>query len=309
MVAGEVVEVSTNNGTSWTTATTSVGANTWSLAGVTLTGSDTLKVRVTDTAGNSGTVHSQAYVLDTVAPTATIATTVFSNDTGTAGDFNTATAAQTISGTLSANMVAGEVVEVSTNNGTSWTTATTSVGANTWSLAGVTLTGSDTLKVRVTDTAGNSGTVHSQAYVLDTVAPTATIATTVFSNDTGTAGDFNTATAAQTISGTLSANMVAGEVVEVSTNNGTSWTTATTSVGANTWSLAGVTLTGSDTLKVRVTDTAGNSGTVHSQAYVLDTVAPTATIATTVLVLCVRTTPAPPATSTPRRPRKPSPAR
>jgi hypothetical protein len=209
-----------------------------------------------------------------VAPTATIATTVFSNDTGTAGDFNTATAAQTISGTLSANMVAGEVVEVSTNNGTSWTTATTSVGANTWSLAGVTLTGSDTLKVRVTDTAGNSGTVHSQAYVLDTVAPTATIATTVFSNDTGTAGDFNTATAAQTISGTLSANMVAGEVVEVSTNNGTSWTTATTSVGANTWSLAGVTLTASDTLKVRVTDTAGNSGTVHSQAYVLDTTAP-----------------------------------
>jgi hypothetical protein len=276
MVAGEVVEVSTNNGTSWTTASTTVGANSWSLAGVTLTASNTLKVRVTDTAGNSGTVHSQAYVLDTTAPTATIATAAFSADTGTAGDFNTATAAQTISGTLSANMVAGEVVEVSTNNGTSWTAATTTVGANTWSLA-ATLSASDTLKVRVTDTAGNSGAVFSQAYVLDTVVPTAAIATAAFSADTGTAGDFNTATAAQTISGTLSANMVAGEVVEVSTNNGTSWTTATTTVGANSWSLAGVTLTASDTLQVRVTDTAGNSGAVFSQAYVLDTVAPVVT--------------------------------
>ena len=282
LVAGEIVEVSTDNGSTWTTATTSVGANTWSLAGVTLTASDTLKVRVTDTAGNSGTAASQAYVLDTTAPTTTIAMMAFSADTGLSGtDFNTKAAAQTISGTASANLVAGEIVEVSTDNGSTWTTATTSVGANTWSLAGVTLTASDTLKVRVTDTAGNSGTAASQAYVLDTTAPTTTIAMMAFSADTGLSGtDFNTKAAAQTISGTASANLVAGEIVEVSTDNGSTWTTATTSVGANTWSLAGVTLTASDTLKVHVTDAAGNSGSVASQAYVLDTTAPTTTIAT-----------------------------
>jgi hypothetical protein len=282
IVSGESVEVSTDNGSTWTTATTSVGANTWSLAGVTLTASDTLKVRVADTAGNSGTAASQAYVLDTTAPTTTVATMAFSADTGTSGtDFITKTAAQTISGTTSANIVSGESVEVSTDNGSTWTTATTSVGANTWSLAGVTLTASDTLKVRVADTAGNNGTTASQAYVLDTTAPTTTIATMAFSADTGTSStDFNTKTAAQTISGTTSANIVAGEIVQVSIDNGSTWTTAATSVGVDTWSLAGVTLTASDTLQVHVTDAAGNSGTAASQAYVLDTTAPTATIAT-----------------------------
>ncbi|MBX3656912.1 MAG: hypothetical protein KF740_00605 [Ramlibacter sp.] len=152
-------------------------------------------------------------MLDTTAPTTTISTIAFSADTGSSGtDFITNTAAQTISGTTSANMVAGEIVQVSLDNGATWATATTSVGANTWSLA-TTLTASNTLRVRVTDTAGNSGTAASQAYVLDTTAPTTTISTIAFSADTGSSGtDFITNTAAQTISGTTSANMVAGEM-------------------------------------------------------------------------------------------------
>ncbi|HEX5394096.1 MAG TPA: DUF4347 domain-containing protein [Rhodocyclaceae bacterium] len=290
LAAGEIVEVSLDNGSTWATATTTVGQNTWSLAGQTLTASNTLQVRVTDAAGNSGTASTQAYVLDTAAPTNTIATKAFSADTGTSStDFITKTAAQTISGTLSANLAAGEIVEVSLDNGATWTTATTTVGANTWSLAGQTLTASNTLKVRVSDTAGNNGTAIAQAYVLDTVAPTNTIATKAFSADTGTnTTDFITSTSAQTISGTLGANLAAGEFVEVSKDNGTTWTTATATVGANTWSLAGQTLTGSNTLQVRVSDTAGNTGTAATQAYVLDTAAPaisTAAINGTSLVL------------------------
>ncbi|MFZ6711025.1 Ig-like domain-containing protein, partial [Undibacterium sp. TC9W] len=282
MVAGDIVEVSLDNGSTWTSATTTVGQSTWSLSGVTLTASSTLQVRVSDTAGNSSAPLSQAYVLDTTAPTTTIATASLSADTGTSNtDFITKTAAQTLSGTLSTNMVANEFVEVSIDNGSTWTSATTTVGQSTWSLSGVTLTGSSTLKVRVSDAAGNSGTAFSRAYVLDTTPPTTTIATASFSADTGTSStDFITKTAAQTISGTLSANMVAGEIVEVSLDNGSTWTSATTTVGMNTWSLSGVTLTTSSTLKVRVSDVAGNSGTAFSQAYVLDTTAPTTTIAT-----------------------------
>ena len=481
LLTGESVEVSIDNGSSWTTAASSVGANSWSLTGVTLAASDTLKVRVTDAAGNASAAGSKAYVLDqtapaapsapdlltgsdsgssdtdnitkvatgtfsgtaeagasvtlydsdgttvlgtatatggswaitssalgegkhtltakatdaagntspastslsvtvdTTAPTTTIASLAFSDDTGvSASDFNTTAAAQTISGTTSANLAVGQSVEVSIDNGNTWASASSSVGANTWALAGVTLTGSDTLKVRVTDAAGNTGTVASQAYVLDqathgapstpdldaasdsgssnsdnitklttpsfsgtaeadstvtlydsdgttvlgtatatggnwsitsstlgegahtltakattiagtspasaglkitvdTTAPTATIATTAFSADTGSSStDFITKTAAQTISGTTSANLVSGESVEVSIDNGSSWTTAASSVGANSWSLAGVTLTGSSTLKVRVVDAAGNTGTAISQAYVLDTTAPAA---------------------------------
>ncbi|WP_247878879.1 Ig-like domain-containing protein, partial [Niveispirillum sp. SYP-B3756] len=179
-------------------------------------GTKTLTARVTDAAGNVGTAGgSLSITLDTAASTTTIATAAFSADTaangGTNSDFITKTAAQTISGTLSANLAAGETVYVSLDNGSNWTAATTTVGQNSWSLSGQTLTGSSTLKVKVTDTAGNDGTVYSQAYVLDTTAPTKTIATASFSADTaangGTNTDWITKTAAQTVSGTLSANV------------------------------------------------------------------------------------------------------
>jgi len=280
VASGEVVQVSLDNGGTWSDASTTVGQNTWSLSGQTLSGSDTLQVRVVDAAGNAGTAATQAYVLDTTAPTTTISTSAFSADTGSSStDFITKTAAQTISGTLSANLASGETVEVSLDNGSTWASASATVGQNTWSLSGQTLSGSDTLKVRVTDTAGNSGTTASQAYVLDTSTPTTTVSSVAFSADTGSSSsDFITKTAAQTLSGSLSANMASGELVEVSLDNGSTWTTASTTVGQSTWSLSGVTLTSSDTLKVRVADTAGNTGTATSQAYTLDTTAPTATV-------------------------------
>ena len=72
-------------------------------------------------------------------PTTTVSATTFSADTGVSNtDLITQTAAQTISGTLSANMVAGEIVQVSLD-GSTWITATTSIGANTRSLAEQTL--------------------------------------------------------------------------------------------------------------------------------------------------------------------------
>lgn len=274
----DIVYGSLDNGVTWTNITNKVSGTTLSWNGVTLTGSDTLKLKVTDAAGNDGAVVGQAYVLDTTSPTVTVTSTAFSADTGTSSsDFITKTAAQTISGTLSANLSSGETVYVSLDNGSTWIAATATVGQNTWSLSGQTLTASNTLKVRVSDTAGNNGTALSQAYVLDTTAPATTVATKSFSADTGSSStDFITKTAAQTVSGTLSANVAAGEVVYVSLDNGSTWAAATTSVGANTWSSSGQTLTGSNTLKVKVTDAAGNDGTVSSQAYVLDTTAPAA---------------------------------
>ena len=231
-------------------------------------------------AGFASTPYSHSYALDTTAPTTTVATKIFSADTGSSStDFITKTAAQTVSGTLSATLAADEIVQVSLDNGSTWAPATTTTGQNTWSLAGQTLTASDTLKIRVMDTAGNTGPLDSHAYVLDTTAPATTITTIALSTDTGTdTADFITKTAAQDISGTLSANMVAGDIVQVSLDNGGTWVTASTTVGQNTWSLAAQTLVASNTLKVRVTDAAGNGGTERSQVYALDTSLPTASV-------------------------------
>ena len=282
LVAGDAVKVSMDNGATWQTATATVGTSNWSLAGVTLTGSNTMIVRVEDVAGNFSTALTQAYVLDTIAPTAAVSTVAFMADSGSsATDFITKTAAQTITGTLSSAIVAGDIVKVSLDNGTTWQTATASVGSTTYSLAGATLGGSNTMQVRVEDLAGNFSTAKTQAYVLDTVAPTAAVSTVAFSADTGTsATDFLTRTASQTITGTLSSAIVAGDSVRVSLDNGTTWQTATAAVGSTTYSLAGVTLTGSNTMQVRVEDVAGNFSTAKTQAYTLDTTPPTEAVAT-----------------------------
>ena len=117
---------------------------------------------LTDLAGNAIANASlsglDAQSIDTLAPSTTVSTVAFSADTGSSTtDFITKTAAQTISGTLSAVTVTGEVVKVSIDNGATWQMATNTIGTNSFTLSGVTLTSSNTLQVRVEDAVGNAG--------------------------------------------------------------------------------------------------------------------------------------------------------
>ncbi len=274
LAAGESVYVSLDNGANWVQASASVGSNGWTLSGQTLSGSGTLKVRISDAAGNSGGAYTRAYVLDTTAPTITFSDVGLSVDSGVPGDLITNTPAQTISATLSAAPAAGDVVYGSLDNGATWTDISSKVSGTTLTWDGVTLAASNTLRLRVTDAAGNDGAATSQAYGLDTSGPTTSVASVTFSADSGASNsDFITKTAAQTISGMLSANLLSGETVYVSLDNGATWSAATAAVGDTSWSLAGQTLTASDTLQVKVTDRAGNDGALLVQGYVYDTAA------------------------------------
>jgi hypothetical protein len=98
-----------------------------------------------------------------------------SDDTGTSdSDFLTKTAAQTISGTLSATLAASDILNGSVNNGSDWTDITSKVSGTGITWNGATLSGSSNILFKITDAAGNdSNTTGSQAYVLDTTAPTA----------------------------------------------------------------------------------------------------------------------------------------
>ncbi|WP_260115208.1 DUF4347 domain-containing protein [Massilia sp. MB5] len=250
-----------------------------------LSATTTFTVSVND--GSAVTSNSTTTVTAAVPSSTTALTVAFSADSGSSNsDLITNVVAQTISGTLSGALASGESVQVSLDNGVSWTTASAAVGASTWTLAGQTLGGSGTLQVKVANIGGGS-TPLTRSYTLDTTAPTTTGASVAFSADSGSSStDLITNVAAQTISGTLSANLAAGELVQVSLDNGASWSTASASAGSNTWSLAGRTLTGSSgTLQVRVTDAAGNSGAAVSNPYVLDTSGPTAAISSNVSVL------------------------
>lgn len=276
LAGGDRVFGSLDGGASWTNITSKVTGTTLTWNGVTLAGSATLMLKLADAAGNESSPLSQAYTLDTTAPATSVASAALSNDSGSSGaDLVTNTAAQTISGALSANLASGETVYVSLNNGASWTAATGTVGSSAWSLGGVTLAASNTLKVKVSDTAGNDGDVLSQAYVFDTTAPAITFSNLSLAADTGaSASDFITATAAQTISATLSGAPAGADTVFGSLDGGSTWTDITSQVSGTTLAWSGVTLAASGTLMLKVRDAAGNEGSALSRAYVLDTSAP-----------------------------------
>ncbi|MBI5656087.1 MAG: right-handed parallel beta-helix repeat-containing protein [Geobacter sp.] len=237
---------------------------------------------ITDTAGNAFTnttptgTNDNTYTVDNTVSAPSTPDLAAASDSGSSSTDNiTSVTTPTITGTAEADAT----VTLYDTDGTTVLGSATATGGN-WSITSSALSaGAHTLTAKATDTAGNTSAASSGlSLTIDTTGPATTVATAAFSADTGTsATDFITNTAAQTISGTLSANLAAGEMVEVSLDNGSTWTAATATAGQSTWSLAGQTLIASNTLKVRVADTAGNIGTVYSQAYLLDQAAPTIT--------------------------------
>jgi serralysin len=155
-----------------TMAPTVTGATSYSL--------DTLNDQLHVTLTGLGEHHVSVWFL------ARVLSVTFSADTGLSStDFVTNVATQTIAGTLSNPLGAGDVVQVSLDNGATWLTATTVAGGMTFSLTNVTLSGSSTLIARVADSAGISSTPLEQAYVLDVVAETPTNLALAGGSDSG----------------------------------------------------------------------------------------------------------------------------
>jgi hypothetical protein len=285
LAIGEQVMVSLDNGATWNPATASVGANTWELAGVTLAGSGTLKVQVVDLAGNGGPVYAHAYTLDQVAPPATSMPDLDAgSDSGVSNTDNiTGVTLPSFSGTaeVGARVVLFDGgIEIGSDvavDGT-WHITTSSATPLNQRIHYIT--------TDVIDLAGNHGPT-SPVLELDvrTAGPVTTVASMVLSSDSGTAGDFVTNTASQTVSGTLSANLTDGERVQVSRDGGTSWNNATSATGSNAWSIAATLLSGTHDIMVRVIDPVDNTGPVHTQAYTLDTVRPLVAITSDVAQL------------------------
>lgn len=278
LAAMDTVRVSFDGGGTWAPAI--VAGTTWSLDTV-LTASGMLQVRVVDTAGNVGSETSTPYSLDQSTPTVSI-----TSDVGTANGVTPAV----ISFTFSEAPVGFSSGNVAAAGGTMGPLAATSnplVYTATFTPTTGVAAGNATIVVNggYTDTAGNAGAGGSiPALLIDTVAPTAAAGGASFLTDTGKAGDLVTNVASQTISGNLSAPLVAGDRVQLSLDNGATWTPLTTSIGDASWS-TNRTLSGSSTLVVRVADAAGNYSAPFSAAYAIDTMAPTATFSSTASAL------------------------
>ena len=103
-----------------------------------------------------------------------------SNDTGTySNDFLTNIATnQTISTRVYGSLATGEKIWGKWNNGSTWTDVTSFVSGSQLSWPGQTLAleGTNTLQLKVTDTAGTqAGSILTQTFILDTTPPTASI--------------------------------------------------------------------------------------------------------------------------------------
>lgn len=131
-----------------------------------------------DPAGNqSDPSNSWTIIIDTEAPTTSAVVESMGKDSGAdSGDFvtNDGSAGRLIQGSLTAALVAGEKVQVSTDGGATWLDVLMNADG-TWSFIDQNSHSSDwTIQTRVVDAAGNANTT-SQAVILDTVvhAPTA----------------------------------------------------------------------------------------------------------------------------------------
>ena len=144
--------------------------------------------------------------VDTTPPTETISTTIIT-DTGATGTITSGGVTKDntlgLSGTASD---AGGISSVQIYDGaTLLGPATISSGNWSYTTAAL-LDGSHSFTAKATDTAGNTTTTSAVTATVDTTPPTEGVSTVAFSADTGTNNsDFITKTAAQTLSGALSA--------------------------------------------------------------------------------------------------------
>jgi hypothetical protein len=210
-------------------------------------------------------------------PSEVVQTVAFSADSGTSSsDFITNVATQTVTGTLSAALVAGDTVKISVDNGTTWQMATAAVGGTTFSLDGVALTSSGTpLQARVENAAGLASNALLQVYVLDQTPPSEAVSIVSMAKDSGVPGDFitNDGSADRAVAGTLSTALATGEALQVSFDNGSTWTSG--SVTGTDWIAMDSTVhNASWTIQARVIDLAGNTGLIASQAVSYDTSSP-----------------------------------
>ena len=261
------------SGTGWTSALTLSGdeteQNTVFSCGSAEDGAG--NTMVTDTSANTGAV-----TVDLTAPIVGIGTVA------TDGYINAAEAPSfTITGTASgAN---GQTVSVTFGGATE--TATVSSGAWTMTMCDDEScshsAGLSAVTANVNDAAGNAATQANVNAWYDAVAPTTTISSIDISADTGSsATDFITKTASQTITATLSTALATGETLQISLNAGTSWASDDHATADGTSvSIASQTLSGTSQIQFRIIDLAANAGSVGSQAYTLDTTAPTSSSA------------------------------
>ena len=168
-----------------TTGPTTTDNITWTFQVTGMTDGDTVAATILASAvqtsaggyNDASTSTDNEVTYDTSIPTATVTIDAISVDTGVSStDFITNDAdGLTIEATLSADLLADEILEYSNDNGATWTDVTSSVTGTAVSYVDAALTSTETVQFRVVDAATNSGAVASQLVTILTTPPPAPV--------------------------------------------------------------------------------------------------------------------------------------
>jgi hypothetical protein len=242
-----------NDNIRWTGLQTFATSIAWTLPSG--DGTKTVYAQFRDTAGNYSSVVSDSIILDTTAPTGTIAIN------GGAAYTGTTAVTLNLTATDNSNMVGGWMRFSNDNvNWTFWAAYSPTVA---WSLASA--NGTKTVYAQFSDAAGNFSSVVSDSIILDTTPPTGTIAIN--------GGAAYTGTTAVTLNLTATDNASGVNKVLLS-NDGVNYTEQAY-VDTVAWILSSG--DGTKTVYARFKDAVGNLSGEVSDTIVLDS-PPTGTI-------------------------------
>ena len=275
LLTGQTVQVSADNGGTWTAATATTGGTTFTLSGVTLSGSNTLIAKVVNASLAEGGSLSTAYVLDTAVPTATLTTGTYANTANATVQSSETGTAYLVSSSVSVT----DEASITSASGSLWNKVTISE-ADTDTLLSLSGLADGTYTLYTVDVAGNVSTASSNTFTVDATATGLSNEVTrlVLSADTGISlSDKITKQATQTINGTLSEAITSDETVYVSPDGGGNWYAASATTGSTSFSISSFILESgvNNSLMAMVVNSSNLSGAVYSTTYTLDTTAPT----------------------------------
>ena len=304
---GDYVQFSTDGGQTWSTTGVGVDGTDVTLAGVDVSGSPTVGVRVVDAAGNPGMSVSQAISYDATAPAIGTLSFVGLTEGGKDDTPDNVTNEAIVQVDFSyggADLGPGERFQVS-HDGVTWSDDgfTVDAATNTVHVANIDASkgtpmgaGSDanletTVYLRAIDAAGNATTAVGQQVVYDhfAAAPTVTLVNDSAGAAFGTSTDGMTNVGLYTVTGTEDGATIeylldAPSGIPISTLDPTSETpqgpsgsgasSNTESVAPQWTTVAPVAVEGKNGFTVRQTDAAGNVSATTHITFTLDTTAP-----------------------------------